>query len=162
MEKKYIGEYKILEDGTVFNKNGSIKKWFDNKRGYPISRFSINGKWSTMAQHTIVAKAFLGPRKDGYEVNHKDNNKWNNSVSNLEYLSKRDNRLQMYKDGRTAKGINNANCKYTEEQIHDSCEMLESSYCYKAITICTGVSASTLGKIKRKQQWKDISEGYSF
>ena len=159
---EYICGYKVLEDGTVLNKNGTVKKWSGNGRGYLISRINFFGRWITIAQHTMVTRAFLGDRPDGWELNHKDNNKHNNALSNLEYLSKEDNRLQMYADGRNAKGTNNANCKYTEEQIAYVCCMLQGGFSYNIITNDTGVSKDTIGKIKRKQQWKDISEGYSF
>lgn len=38
--------------------------------------------------HRLVAVAFLGPGPEGYEVNHKDENKENNTVSNLEWVPK--------------------------------------------------------------------------
>ena len=110
--------YLVFENGIVLNKNGTQKKFSDNGRGYPISRFVIDGKWKTMTQHTVVANCYLGDRPEGFEVNHIDNNKWNNSTENLEYISKRDNRLQMYKDGRDASVKRNANAKYTKSHYY--------------------------------------------
>lgn len=37
--------------------------------------------------HTIVATAFLGAIPEGLEINHKDGNKKNNALNNLEYVS---------------------------------------------------------------------------
>lgn len=48
--------------------------------------------------HVIVAAAFLGPRPDGYEVNHIDRNKSNNALSNLEYITHKQNLRHSYED----------------------------------------------------------------
>jgi len=162
MLSEMICNYEIFENGIVLNKNKTVKKWSANGRGYLISRINFFGRWITISQHCLVARAFLGDRPDGFEVNHKDNNKHNNAASNLEYLSKRDNRLQMYKDGRDVKGTRNANCKYTEDQIHDVCSMLEDDFTARTILDDTGVCTSTISKIRRRQQWGCIAEAYSF
>lgn len=155
--------YEVFEDGVVLNKDGSLKKWSPNGRGYLISRLNWAGKWMTKAHHTVVAEAFLGPRPEGHEVNHIDNNKHNNQLSNLEYLTRRDNRLQMYRDGRDVSGTNNANCKYTEDDIRKVCDMLEQdSPCLASIGRVTGVSKSTVGRVYHKQQWSSISSQYNF
>lgn len=45
--------------------------------------------------HSLVASTFLGPRQPGMVVNHKDGDKLNNHVANLEYLTAREN-IQHY------------------------------------------------------------------
>lgn len=155
--------YKVDPDGTVYNKDGSIKKFSDNGRGYPISRFSTPEGWKTLAQHTVVANVYLRERPEGYEVNHKDNNKWNNCVSNLEYVSKSENRLQMYRDGRDVKGSKNANAKHTEEDIEELCTRLEEGS-YKNMSTLSqelGISKTTISLVKRKKQWVSVSKNYA-
>ena len=43
--------------------------------------------------HQLVAEAFIGPRPDGYVVNHKDHDRANPNVLNLEYVSSGENRI---------------------------------------------------------------------
>jgi hypothetical protein len=46
-----------------------------------------NGSRKNASIHTLVCLAFIGPRPKGYVVNHKDSNKLNNELSNLEYVT---------------------------------------------------------------------------
>jgi hypothetical protein len=45
--------------------------------------------------HELVALAFLGPRPEGYDVNHLDDVKTHNCVSNLEYSTRARNNAQV-------------------------------------------------------------------
>jgi hypothetical protein len=53
---------------------------------------------STVNIHVLVAKAFFGPRPDGYHICHKDGDKTNNKIENLRYDTPKNN----WKDFRTS------------------------------------------------------------
>lgn len=71
-------------------KNGFLKY---GRRGNKKARFYFqvtlhqNGIVKQMAIHQLVAAAFIGSCPIGYQVNHKDGDKLNNIVSNLEYVT---------------------------------------------------------------------------
>lgn len=44
-----------------------------------------------MTIHSLVAAAFIGPRPEGLVINHKDGNRLNNVVENLEYCTYSEN-----------------------------------------------------------------------
>ena len=46
--------------------------------------------------HRLVVETFIGPIADGLEVNHKDLNKHNNNVSNLEIVTRRQNIIHFH------------------------------------------------------------------
>lgn len=52
--------------------------------------------------HRLVASAFLSTSGDGYQVNHKDGDKKNNHIENLEWLSAKENVRHAYKLGLNA------------------------------------------------------------
>ena len=53
-------------------------------RGYPTVGVCVNGKTKTLRANRVVAEAFI-PNPDNLpQVNHKDENKLNNNVENLE------------------------------------------------------------------------------
>jgi hypothetical protein len=59
--------------------------------GYPIVVLRCQGKGKTHNVHSLVAAAFLPPRPEGMEVNHKDNNRANAHYKNLEWMTHREN-----------------------------------------------------------------------
>ena len=87
--------YEVSTYGNVRNiKTGKILKPFKNGHGYLRVELFNNGKGHKLYVHVLVAKAFLpdtGHNPDGsimvghHEVNHKDQNKKNNNVFNLEW-----------------------------------------------------------------------------
>ncbi len=50
--------------------------------------------------HHLVAAAFIGPRPVKHEVNHKNTDKKDNALVNLEYLTKGGNLKHSYENGR--------------------------------------------------------------
>jgi hypothetical protein len=64
------------------------------RNGYNSVCLSKGNKKKTYNVHTLVAEHFLDkPPIRNYVVNHKDENKLNNNLSNLEYITYRDNTL---------------------------------------------------------------------
>ena len=59
----------------------------------------INGKNKNIKIHKAVAESFLPNPDNLRDVNHKDGNKLNNNLDNLEWTSHRDNTLHAFKIG---------------------------------------------------------------
>lgn len=62
-----------------------------NADGYRNVVLSKDGKGKTRFIHRLVAMAFLGQPLPGQEVNHKDEDRANNHVQNLEWVFHREN-----------------------------------------------------------------------
>ena len=58
---------------------------------YPQVHLYRSGRQFCRHVHVLVAGAFLGPRPNGQEVNHRDGNRLNPSVANLEYVTAAEN-----------------------------------------------------------------------
>ena len=79
--------------GRIRSKNGLISKGCKRKDGYAQTR--INGR--DVLVHRIVAYAFHGPPSTPkHRVNHKDMDKGNNAVENLEYVTQAENIAHRY------------------------------------------------------------------
>ena len=84
---KSVGRYiKSNHNNTRFQEE-KIRKLTVNNKGYITVRLCKNGKYKTFLVHRLVAETFI-PNPLGYnEINHKDENKTNNKVDNLEWCS---------------------------------------------------------------------------
>jgi len=71
--------------------SGKVLKPELTKAGYLQVSLSTAGKHRQYSVHGLVAAAFLGLRPKGFQVNHKDENRTNNFVSNLEYVTPKQN-----------------------------------------------------------------------
>lgn len=89
-------EYHVDTNGTIYNKNGSIKKYSLNSKGYCIVNFIINGKRIGAQIHRLVALQFIPNPNNLPEVNHKDGNKQNNNIANLEWCTAKENICHSY------------------------------------------------------------------
>jgi hypothetical protein len=91
MIKKIDGyeNYFIDAEGNVYRKLTPANKKGDN--GYDSLVLSENGKLKTHMIHRLVAKTFIDNPDNLPVVNHIDENKLNNNLSNLEWCSQKDN-----------------------------------------------------------------------
>ena len=78
------------ETGEIISlkgKNEKSLKQFINCGGYYTVNLSWNSKYNTYLVHRLIWEAFNGPIPKGLQINHKDENKLNNCLSNLEMVT---------------------------------------------------------------------------
>lgn len=83
--------------GRKATRLGQIRKQSRNNGGYCCVVLSKNSKHKTFDVHRLVAQAFLENPNPDFEVNHKDGDKTNNDVDNLEWVSRSYNLAHSYK-----------------------------------------------------------------
>lgn len=82
-EVSNLGRIRSL--GNYTHKGTHIKKPTKTEKGYLKIQLYKDGKRFSFRVHRIVAEAFISNPNNLPEVNHKDENKLNNSVANLEW-----------------------------------------------------------------------------
>lgn len=88
--------HEVSDLGRVRNKKtGRIMKQFRGQNGY--LQLQIDKRNERV--HRMVATAFLGGNHQELDVNHKDTNKENNCVSNLEWTTRSENIIHSFKHG---------------------------------------------------------------
>ena len=118
----YEGHYEVSDRGQLRRiwqcrgtRAGRISGGTVNKGGYVIVTLSRDNHKEMSMLHRIVAQAFIGPRPDDrHEINHKDGNKRNNAVTNLEWVTRSQNNQHAYDTG--LRGPRNKGRRLTREQ----------------------------------------------
>ena len=92
--------YYIFKNGNVYNtKTKILLKPFKKADGYMSISLSKNGKSKLFLLHVLVAKAFIYNKENKPIINHKDGNKTNNDISNLEWVTESENVLHSLDNG---------------------------------------------------------------
>lgn len=102
----FDGKYEVSNWGNIRNKETKqpLATYSNNKgQGYLKTKiFDKEKKRRILYVHRLVATYYVGiPNEEGLEVNHKDGNVRNNSYTNLEWLTHKEN-IQHYVEGRKA------------------------------------------------------------
>lgn len=119
--------------------------------------------------HTLVMEAFVGPRPFGMQVNHKDADKSNNRIENLEYCTPKENaqhakRLGLLGGGGKKgprpqiRGEKNPNSKYSRQQIIQCHALRHKGRSYRQIAAETGVTFHYVKKVLCGENWPHVKE----
>lgn len=156
--------YSVFEDGTIFSsKSGKNIKPLNtsrNKQGklrkYHRVCLCEGGVKRYYAIHRLVARAFIPNPENKPHVNHKDANRFNNSVDNLEWVTVQENIEHSVANRLNPVGERCGQSVVTEEQVREIRKLRETGMSYPEISKLTGVKLSTCGAIGRRQNWFHI------
>lgn len=97
---KHNNNYEVSNLGNVRNKKTKriLKPAISNK-GYYLVSLSKNCKQHSYTIHKLVMEHFNRCAFDNEVINHKDHNKLNNELENLEYITQKENVQDAYNNG---------------------------------------------------------------
>ena len=98
----YEGYYEVSNIGnvrSVWSGKPVPMKTYVNEHGYCVLRLTKNGVSKIRNVHRLMLESFIGKDPDRPIVNHKDGNKLNNTLDNLEWTTSRENNIHAIKTG---------------------------------------------------------------
>lgn len=175
--KGYVNEYQISSFGRVksLGRKKKYKKHLRNKtmiverlsktriivpgdrpNGYLFVTLYNNGNRKIKSVHRLVAEAFIKKTRNVNVVNHKDFDKKNNMVENLEWCTGLENITHAINGNRMhyCFGEKQHSSKLCELSVK---EILISSLSIKDLSIKYNVSFSTICDIKKRRTWRHLS-----
>jgi len=153
----YEGLYSIDNQGKVYSwKSQKYLKPIKQNTGYHTVSLHKDKKIKIHFIHRLVAQTFLENPLHKKQVNHKDLNKTNNSVFNLEWVTCGENIKHSIENGQRL-GEKNGNSKLTPNQIIEIREKYKFRKCtYKNLAKEYGVRENYIGRIVNKAVWKHV------
>jgi len=161
-----MGRYKSLDRSYVakkrnclFRLKGKIMRP-NESRGYLVAVLSMDYKTERFPVHRLVADAFLPNHENKRTVNHKNGNKKDNKLSNLEWATDSEQQLHATKIGLRANTLGEKSnfSKLTENAVIEIRRLFESGAIKtkKELARKFNVAPSNVTFIITRQTWKHI------
>lgn len=136
--------YFITDLGRVVSVKATLLKAQLNRgRGY----YELRTTKTAVTPHRMVAKAFVPNPDNKPEVNHIDGCKTNNSATNLEWATRKENNDHAIKSGLTTVPKKGHNAKFSDEQVVRVIGLVKDGWTYEAAGATEGMSYSTVAHI---------------
>jgi hypothetical protein len=154
MERKTVafGKYTVCSDGVVLGQKGEILKLATTQDGYVILNTYDHCKQMSYRLHRLIAKLYI-PNPNNYpQVNHKDGDKLNNRVENLEWCTQSHNIRHAFDTGlmKSSRGV------FREEEVRKIRCRLREGESARSIAISVGVSPTSILGIKNGKSYKGV------
>lgn len=159
-EVSSLGRFKRVAQGRGAVVGRFLSTRRRNKKGYIVIELCIGDVKRRFLAHQLVARAFIGPPPTSHHViNHKDSNKTNNQVDNLEWLTRPENNAHAKEHGllRPCRGVDNGRAKLSEDQIKEIISM-KGIVGARVIASRFGVARSMIQRIHQGKAWQCVRE----
>lgn len=134
-----------------------------DSNGYRILQLIRYNKRRTIRLHRLLALHFIPNPENKPEVNHKDGIKLNNSLSNLEWATHKENAIHSYKNGMTKKpkpsghkGEQCHNALLKEKDVISIRQYFDYGISVKVLADAYNVSIGCIKQIGYRRTWKHI------
>ena len=134
---------------------GRLLKPYLNPSGYLYVTLSTPGAQNDFLIHRVVATAFLG--KSNLQINHKNGNKADNSIENLEYVTPSENLTHATRVLHKRRGEKHWNCRLSESDVLKILALRNSGLTHEQIAKAFSVSRPTVSEILLGRKWQHLS-----
>lgn len=158
----YDGKYQIDDLGNIYTvkRQGTDARILSkqiNRNGYECVDLRNGSNKRKELVHRLVAFAFI-PKPDGKDfINHKDGNKQNNNVSNLEWVTRSENMKHAYRNGLSTiprlSGENHPQHKLCIDSVHEIKSLYSAGMSSGKLSKQYGVSKEQIMNIVKGKHW---------
>ncbi|WNL63116.1 HNH homing endonuclease [Citrobacter phage Ci1] len=156
----YEEYFQISNFGRVFSKRSNkILKYSRSGLYLAIStKLNGRGKSTCLKIHRLVAEAFIPNPNNFSVVNHKDGNKHNNHVDNLEWCTQKENMIHAFDTGLKVPivGVDMYNSKLSEQDVRDIRRLWKEGVSQVKLKNMFNVSKTTIQGVIHRKTYKNI------
>lgn len=153
MKTLTLNDYIITEQGEIINKrNGRKLRPQPNGKGY-LRVFICQKK---LFVHRLVAEKYIPNPENKPQVNHKDGNRLNNSVDNLEWVTNQENRDHAVKNRLHLCGEDCPWSKLNWEKVDFI--RTHNEYTAKQLAEMYNVTVPTVREVRQGKSWKVVEK----
>ena len=134
-----------------------LKVQFNNRTGYKFVQLYLNKKMFNKTIHRIVAQSFLESIENLTVVNHKDGNKHNNCVENLEWCTNEYNHKHATETGLKANGKKVKGSILNDNSAHAIKHLIKLGFTDIDLSKMFIISRPTINLIRNGKTWKHIA-----
>jgi hypothetical protein len=128
-----------------------------NKFGYESVSLRKDGVAKTIFIHRLVLLTFLGPVPKDHVVNHRDFNRANNNLENLEYVTMRKNTLHSVKAGRINLNVGRKMMRRKSKLNGKDVKDIRASHMgVMELSRKYGLSHTQIRRILNKENWANV------
>jgi hypothetical protein len=153
--KEFEGLYKASNTGKIKSIK-KIKKQYISNNGYWCVRLSKKGKTKLYLTHRLIIGSFIENYSNKRTVNHKDGNKLNNKLDNLEWATDREQMDHAFKNGLLDNncGENSYLSKLKYKDIYNIIKMKKEKIKEKIIIEKYKISRVHIWRIVNNKRWR--------
>ena len=151
-------QYSVSEDGLVTGPRGLVST-HKNHKGYVCLNLRIaDGRFKIFMLHRVVAYTHIPNPVGKPEVNHKDGDKQNNTVSNLEWCTHAENCAHAQATGLFVqnRGEDHGRSPLTSEDVEDIRHFRGWGISYPKLGELYGISKEAVYQIVKRQTWAHV------
>ena len=150
-------KYEVSVLGRV-RRDRKVIRWYSHNGDYPRIRLSQDGRRKNPLVHKLVMEAFVGSRPHGMETNHKDGNKQNPQLTNLEYVTTALNAKHAHDIGlfNKAVGVYHQSAKLNDVKVRRIRKLSSQGFSGQQIAAKLNVAQSTIWRIIKGKTWKHL------